>query len=51
MTEEPFKTAALGLGWMEYCNVNNFNSGDIICFKFDAIVGPEIAVRVFKFDL
>ncbi|GAU39785.1 hypothetical protein TSUD_220300 [Trifolium subterraneum] len=45
----PFKMTAIGLGWKEFCEANNFSVGDALCFKFVVLKSSNIA-RGFKLE-
>ncbi|GAU39037.1 hypothetical protein TSUD_59930 [Trifolium subterraneum] len=45
----PFKMTAIGLGWKNFCEANNFCIGDALCFKFSAVTSSNVAY-VFKIE-
>ncbi|WJX91099.1 DNA helicase [Trifolium repens] len=50
MTDKPFKTTSIGLGWNEFCTTSEFVVGDVLCFKFSMFDCSNVGF-VYKINL
>jgi hypothetical protein len=50
MTDKPFKTTSIGLGWNEFCTTSEFVVGDVLCFKFSLFDRSNVAF-VYKLNV
>ncbi|CAJ2657469.1 unnamed protein product [Trifolium pratense] len=47
LTEIPFRTTTIGIGWDDFCTRGEFFVGDLLCFKF-TLFNPTNVAFVFK---
>jgi hypothetical protein len=50
LTDKPFKTTSIGLGWESFCLASEYVAGDVLCFKFNLFEGSNVA-RTYKLSL
>ncbi|MCH91783.1 hypothetical protein A2U01_0012713, partial [Trifolium medium] len=49
LTDTPFKTTSIGIGWDNFCVRGEFVAGDFLCFKF-TLFNPTNVACVYKLN-
>jgi hypothetical protein len=49
VTDKPFQTTSIGIGWESFCVNGGFVSGDLLCFKFTLFDRTDVAY-VYKLN-
>jgi hypothetical protein len=49
LTDKPFQTTSIGIGWDSFCLNGEFVAGDLLCFKF-TFFGRNDVAYVYKLN-